>query len=102
MPEVVDYSAHFPTALAAQGNGSNFLALYKLPEPSKARFDGKPARYELVYRWLSRECQHENDEAYCCVRGSETTYWQRRELGPALFTQLRAGTVNLFGHFNLF
>jgi hypothetical protein len=102
MAGLVDYSAHFPTALAAQGKGYNFLALYKLPEPTNARFDGKPARYELVHRWLSRECERENDGAYCCAKGSETTYWQHRELSPALFAALRAGTVNLFEHFNLF
>ncbi len=100
-PPVIDYSKHFPHALAAQGKGRNVLILTRLPATTRTRFDRKPAQYELIYRWLSRDCQAPQDEAYCCVQGSEVTFWQRREIGPQLFPALKAGTLNLFEHFRL-
>jgi hypothetical protein len=101
-PTLVDYSVHFPRAVAAQGKGHNVLILTHLDRPTQARFDRKPASYELEYRWLSRTCIEPNDEAYVCVQGSERTFWQRRELGPALFRAFKAGTLNLFDHFALY
>ncbi len=98
----INYSAHFPEALAAHGRRRNVLILTRLPASTRARFDRRPARYRLEYRWLSRDCLQPNDEAYVCVRGSETTFWQRREIGPPLFKALQAGTLNLFEHFHLF
>jgi hypothetical protein len=99
---IVDYSEHFPIAIAAHGRGRNVLILSRLPKPTCARFDGKPASYELDYRWLSRDCTRPEDGAFRCVQGSETTYWQRKELGPAFAQALKAGTLNLFDHFQVF
>jgi hypothetical protein len=101
-PAFIDYSSRFPKALAAHGRGRNVLILTRLPAATRARFDRKPATYQLEYRWLSRDCTQPSDEAHVCVRGSETTFWQRREIGPPLFRAMRAGTLNLFEHFNLF
>lgn len=95
---MIDYS--LPHAMYAQGQGANFLSISKLDEKFK-RADGKLAQYELNYRWLSCECNNENDEAYVCVLGSEFTYYQRKEL-DALFKQIKTGKVNLFELFNLF
>jgi hypothetical protein len=36
------------------------------------------------------------------VQGAEATFWQRKEIGPTLFAALKARTLNLFDHFNLF
>jgi hypothetical protein len=99
---VVDYSEHFPQALAAHGKGRNVLILTHLPEQTRERFDKKPARYRLEYRWLSRDCERPTDEANVCVQGAEATFWQRKEIGPTLFAALKARTLNLFDHFNLF
>jgi hypothetical protein len=102
MAETIDYSQHFPGALIAQGRGRDFLVITKLDRPTRARLDRKPARYEVLYRWLSRECTRDTDEAYVCVRGSEVQYWQRRELGETFFMQLKAGSLDLFSVFRLF
>lgn len=99
---VINYSDAFPDALTAQGKGSNFLALYRLDEPTTARFDGKKAQYELVYRWLSQDCATETDQAWACVQGSEVTYWQTRELGKEFLAAVKNGTANLFEQFRLF
>lgn len=102
MSAVVDYADAFPNALAAQGKGSNFLAVFKMEHPATDRFDGKRARYEVVYRWLSCSCEKSDDEAFVCVQGSEVTYWQRKELKKGFFDRLKAGTINLFDEFSLF
>lgn len=101
MGGVIDYSGSFPDAMIAQGMDNNFFALFELDQ-STARADGKKAKYELCYRWLSQDCQRENDEAYVCVQGSEVSYWQRKELKAGFFARLKAGTINLFDEFNLF
>ncbi|MDK9702477.1 MAG: hypothetical protein OEL20_05005 [Sulfuritalea sp.] len=100
-PEVIDYSHAFPNAVAAQGKGCNVLILYKLDKPTTVRFDGKPATYELVYRWLSQTCQNDSDQAWACVQGSEVTYWQAKELGAAFIRRLKRETANLFSQFSL-
>ncbi len=99
---IVDYSEHFPTAIAAHGSGRNVLILIRLSKPTRARFDGKPARYELEYRWLSRDCTRPEDGAFRCVQGSEITYWQRKELGLACVQAIKVGKLNLFNHFQPF
>lgn len=99
---IVDYSEHFPGALIAQGKGTNFLALSKLKSPYYGRFDGKPATYEVMYRWLSQPCENPKDEVYVCVQGSECTYWQKKELPASVLADIKTGKINLFDHFNLF
>lgn len=84
MDDVIDYSSEFPNALAAQGKGSNFLAVFKLDQPCE-RSDGKKATFEICYRWLSQNCQSETDQAFVCVQGSEVTYFQRKELKSGFF-----------------
>lgn len=102
MSAVIEYSSNFADSLIAQGKGSNFLVLSKLDQPTSLRADGKKAQFELVYRWLSQDCERENDEAYACTQGSEVTYWQRKELKSGFFDRLKAGTINLFDEFSLF
>jgi hypothetical protein len=99
---VIDYSEEFPNAMIAQGKGNNFLALVKLDKHASDRIDGKRAHYEVLYRWLSCECERSDDEAFVCVQGSEVTYWQRKELKEGFFDRLKTGTINLFDEFNLF
>jgi len=98
MDNCVDYSSHFPGAIAAQGNDHNVLILHKLDSLYR-RYDGKKAGFELEYRWLSRSCQDEGDEAFIFVQGSELTYWQRKEIDLAA---VQAGRKTLFDLFNLF
>lgn len=95
---MVNYSASFPNALAVHGNEQNVLMLHKLDRPYR-RIDGKMATYELEYRWLSVECQEESDEAWCCVQGSELTFWQRKEID---IDAVKSGRKSLFDIFNLF
>lgn len=102
MNEVIDYADAFPNALAAQGKGNNFLAVYKLDQSASNRFDGKRARYEVVYRWLSCSCKNPDDEAFVCVQGAEVTFWQRKEMKKGFFDRLKSGTINLFDEFSLF
>ena len=97
---LLDYSHQFPNALVIQGKGSNFLILSRLDHPY-VRADGKKASYQIEYRWLSMDCQDENDDNYVCVKGSEYTYWQRKELGKRLLSELNAGNVDLFSRFCL-
>lgn len=98
---IVDYIDSFEGALVAQGSGENFIAIRRLDQPFQ-RFDGKKASYELNHRWLSQECERENDQAWACVQGAENTYWQRKEI-ERLIRQLDKGNeVNVFEHFNLF
>ena len=101
-PVIIDYTKWFPNALLAQGKGTNFMVLTKLDKPYHGRADGKPALYELEDRWLSKPCQDTEDEAYVCVRGSELTFWQRKELPKKLLPAIEAETANLFEHFRQF
>jgi hypothetical protein len=97
----VDYVSEFPDAIIAQGQNSNFIRIVKLDQPFR-RADGKKASYELEYRWLSTQCENENDQAWACVQGNEFTYWQAAEIKP-LLAGLKAGKdVCVFDHFNLF
>lgn len=97
---IVDYSHSFPDALIAQGRDTNFLAVSKLDTPMK-RADGKMASFEVMHRWLSQPCHHEDDEAYVCVQGAEITYWQQKEI-KQLVRHLKQGKeVNVFDHFFL-
>lgn len=100
---LVEYDAAFPEALIAQGRDTRFLALYKLDEPYQ-RADGKRVRWSLDYRWLSVPCRHEKDESWCCVRGSENTYWSLKELQnlAVLDSTGKLKTDDLFKHFHLF
>jgi hypothetical protein len=64
--------------------------------------DGGGGGDELDYRWLSRDCTRPEDGAFRCVQGSETTYWQRKELGRAFAQAIKAETLNHFNHFQPF
>ena len=59
--------------LKAEQRGKDVLILRRLDRPIR-RFDGKTARYELEYRWLS------DPRHLVCVLGSEFSYWQAREI----------------------
>lgn len=100
MNSVVDYTSCFPDSLLVQGHEENVLMLSKLDQPFR-RADGKRASYELAYRWLSTDCQHEDDQAWACVQGSEVTYWQEREI-RSLLARIKRGGANLFQQFNLY
>ena len=100
MSNLVDYSHEFPNALLVQGRDDNVLILSKLDEPFK-RFDGKKASYELVYRWLSTKCEHEDDEAFVFVLGAEATFWQAKEIKQLLPEIKNKDEVDIFEHFNL-
>lgn len=100
MSEVIDYTHCFSDSLLVQGKESNVLMLFKLDRPFK-RCDGKLASYELSYRWLSTDCQHDSDQAWACVQGSEVTYWQEKEI-RSLLRQIKRGSANLFNRFTLF
>lgn len=101
MLEVVDYSKSFPDHIIAQGKGSNFIAIEKLDQPFQ-RADGKQASFQVDHRWLSSECENENDESYVCVKGQEFTYWQEKEIKRLLKTVRRGSEVNVFDYFNLY
>jgi hypothetical protein len=98
---IVDYQQSFSDSLLAQGKGGNVLILSKLDQPFQ-RFDGKKAIYQLDYRWLSVDCEHESDQAWACVQGSEYTYWQRKEIEGLLKNIAKDKDANLFDRFNLF
>jgi len=59
--------------LKAEQRGKDVLILRRLDNPIR-RFDGKTARYELEYRWLS------DPRHLVCVLGSEFSYWQANEI----------------------
>ena len=90
-PIVKDVSDMFDGCIAAEQSADSVLILYKLDDRRK-RLDGKLASYELEYRWLSQYDTGHRDEV-CCVLGSETTLWQRKEID---FRK------NLFENFRLF
>ena len=100
----VDYTTAFCQAYPSSakniigvfGRDRNVLILIK-QKKSIRRFDGHEAVYELEYRWLSRDCCREDDEAWCATLGSEFTYWQRKEIPAKVFTD----GVSLFDVFNL-
>lgn len=97
---VIDYTGQYALgkALVAQGKGTNFLALFALDRPIEG------AKFELVYRRLSQPCKSETDQAWCCVRGSEVSYWKITEMieGKKLMRDIKNGKANIFEHFNLF
>lgn len=95
---IVNYMLAFPEAIAAQGKGLNVLILTQLQVPFK-RFDRKLGEYELEHRWLSQECQEENDQAWACVQGSDLTFWLKKEFDLAAIT---TGSKTLFDLFRLF
>lgn len=100
MSEVIDYSHLFDDAIAAQGKGTNFLRLEKLATTFE-RADGQKARYALEHRWLTTPCTDPDDEAWCCVKGNDFTYWKPSEI-KELLAEIEAGDFDLFEHFNLF
>ncbi len=59
--------------LKAEQRGKDVLILRRLDHPVQ-RFDGKTARYELEYRWLS------DPRHLVCVLGNEFSYWQAGEI----------------------
>jgi len=87
--------------LLAQGRDTHFLALVKLADPYQ-RLDGKFGRYCVVYRYLSVSCTNSLDEAWCCVKSDEYTYWLAHEIRPVLQTFKSHQPVDLFNHFNIF
>lgn len=115
---MIDYTADFPNAIAAHAEGRNVLILSRLPELYQ-RADGVSARYELEYRWLSRDARPDTDD-YVCVQGAENTYYTPTELLTILtddkhwhrsispkklkraLNRLSSGTTSLFDCFNLF
>jgi len=101
---IIDYTPYFkeyPRVIAVHGKDKNCLILSKLNRPIK-RLDGRYADYCLEHRWLSIPCQHEKDEAYACVTGSDTTYWQKKELIELGLNRLINGKITLFDMFILF
>ena len=80
---MIDVSDQFDNCIKAEKEEKNVLILRKLDSPIK-RFDGKMARYEIEYRWLSQDDVH-------CVLGNEFTYWMKKEIdmGKDLFEQLQ-------------
>ncbi len=74
--------------LKAEQRGVDVLILRKLDSPIQ-RMDGKWARHEVEYRWLS------NPRHLCCVQGAEFTFW--------LASEIRGWqTESLFAVFRLF
>ena len=59
--------------MKAEQRGNDVLILRRLDNPIR-RFDGKTARYELEYRWLS------DPRHLVCVLGNEFSYWQANEI----------------------
>lgn len=98
MPDIVDYTACFPDAIAAHGKGQNVLILSKLEQPSR-RFDGKKATYEVQYRSLSAPCGNPHDQAWACVQHSERSFWLPKEFD---LKGIKAGSKTLFNEFQLF
>jgi hypothetical protein len=72
--------------LKAEQRGKDVLILRRLDNPIR-RFDGKTARYELEYRWLS------DQRHLVCVLGNEFSFWQAKEIkgweGKSLFKMFR-------------
>jgi hypothetical protein len=95
MGNVIDYTEKIDCIMAF-GKNRNVLILQKLDKKFK-RFDGKLATYQLEHRWLSCDCQNENDQAYVCVQGNDFTYWQQKEIKDVL-----SGKIAMFDFFKLF
>jgi hypothetical protein len=100
MHPLINYGSQFPEQLIAQGKGTNFVAITKLEAPFR-RNDGKLASFMLDYRWLTRDCEHERDENYVCVKGQEFTYWQGKEINLLLKKIKSEHEVNVFDFFKL-
>ncbi len=84
---ILDVSDYFD-CLKAERRGVDVLILRKLNSPIQ-RLDGKQARYQVEYRWLS------NPRDLCCVQGNEFSYW--------LASEIRGWqTKSLFDVFRLF
>ena len=84
---IVDVSDQFK-CLKAEQRDTDVLILRKLDSPVR-RMDGKRARYELEYRWLS------DPRHLCCVQGAEFSFW--------LASEIRGWeTESLFDAFRLF
>lgn len=102
MESVVNYNDAFPSSMVACGNGRNVLILNELDKPV-SRFDGKTAKYELEYRWLSADCQNSQDQSWACVQGSDAIFLKKNEISNILSEIKKSGkeNVNLFNYFNL-
>lgn len=68
MTNFIDYD--HKNYIYAHGKEKEFLGLCVLEHP-RERFDGSLAHYGLDTRWLSVRCEHENDQAWACVKGSD-------------------------------
>ena len=81
---IVDVNESFKGCVKAEQNDKNVLVLTKLDTPVK-RADGKRARYELAYYWLS------NSNDLFSVQGCEFSYWLVKEvdLKKGLFEQFQ-------------
>ena len=88
--EIADVNDQIPRACKAERKDKNVLIMRELDKPFK-RFDGKMAKWELEYRWLSST--PESDPECVCVQGNEFTYYQSKEWDPE---------KRLFEQFDLF
>lgn len=98
--KLVDYHQEFPHAIFAQGEGHDFMALFKLSEPLR-RKDGQKAKYELLHRWYKWPCRVSDDLDVNSVMGTHRTYLAPAEVDP-LLNLMQRQDVSLNSLFGLF
>jgi hypothetical protein len=92
---IIDISSKFD-CVRAEAKGNNVLILRKLDYRIQ-RFDGKNAGFELEHRWLSAKVETDNDGNWTLVLGSDSTFWQQKEIKNIL-----KNNTKLFEFFQLF
>lgn len=81
-------------AVKAQRRGKATLALWKLEWPFALYTNGPTVHYQLIYRWHP-SCESANSE----ITGSESFFWQEREIADLRVLEPGA---SLFDCFSLF
>lgn len=84
---IIHDTDRFPHAVRVESKGLNVLILRRLGTAVK-NFSGQTCQWEIEYRWLSQM-----DDALCCVKGNEFTYYPMNEVDP---------NKSLFEQFDLF
>jgi len=101
MRNVIDYSADFPDALAAQGSGKLFTAVFKLDKPIEIPGSRAKAQYEVLQYFLARDCKHADDQAWRDIQGSRFAHLQRKDMPKRFQAEMKRGS-DLSNHFSFY
>lgn len=92
---IIDYIDDFPDCLLAQGKGNLFVSVYEL-EGTIKRIDGIEGTHAVHVKYLSQNCENENDESWACVSGDDREIFTLDELIESGFLDKNENPLSCF------